>query len=374
MPGVGLSSSCQEKKQQESPECSNWNSVYRMGEYNEWKIKFSLIFTRLSIIKIKCRRRNFTLETNPQALAPDTDSIHIVLRKLNILVRKSCFLCEILHNPTFLASIRQEHRLPGWNMRKVSDQNKRLSTLTNSTFQLIWNFKFLSLRSFSGGSRSPNSNDGAPKFSQSIQNISSVVGKDAVLNCYVESLGVYKVGWMRSDQTVLSIGKIVTQSSRYSVSHENSNRWSLRIHGVRESDEGCYICQINTQPLLKASGCIQLQFPPDISDAESSSDTTIHEGRDAMLQCKAKGNPQPRIFWRRDDGHPIRIRNNERGVDMTVDIYNGSSLSLHNVKRDQMSAYLCIAVNGVEPAISKRISLHVQCKSRVQIFLSISPE
>lgn len=167
---------------------------------------------------------------------------------------------------------------------------------------------------------------------------------------------------MRSDQTVLSIGKIVTQSSRYSVSHENSNRWSLRIHGVRESDEGCYICQINTHPLLKQSGCMQLQFPPDISDAESSSDTTIHEGRDATLVCKAKGNPTPRIFWRRDDGHPIRIRNNERGVDTMVDIYNGSSLSLHSVRRDQMSAYLCIAVNGVEPAISKRISLHVQCK------------
>jgi neurotrimin len=200
-----------------------------------------------------------------------------------------------------------------------------------------------------------------PKFSQSIQNVSSVVGKDAVLDCYVESLGIYKVGWMRSDQTVLSIGKIVTHSSRYSVRHENSNRWSLRIHNVRESDEGCYICQINTQPLLKQSGCIQLQFPPDISDEESSSDTTIQEGRDATLRCTAKGNPTPRIFWRRDDGHSIRIKN-DVGDMRNVDIFNGSSLSLYNVKRDQMSAYLCIAVNGVEPAISKRISLHVQCE------------
>jgi Immunoglobulin domain len=172
-----------------------------------------------------------------------------------------------------------------------------------------------------------------------------VVGKDAVLDCYVESLGIYKVGWMRSDQTVLSIGKIVTQSSRYSVRHESSN----------------YICQINTQPLLKQNGCIQLQYPPDISDEESSSDTTIHEGRDAKLRCTAKGNPTPRIFWRRDDGHSIRIRTDE-GAVKNVDIFNGSSLLLFNVKRDQMSAYLCIAVNGVEPAISKRILLHVQCE------------
>lgn len=210
----------------------------------------------------------------------------------------------------------------------------------------------------SGGSRN---HEGEPKFSQDIKNVSAVIGKDAVLNCFVESLGMYKVGWMRSDQTVLSVGKMVTQNSRYSVNHEDSNKWSLRIHNVRESDEGCYLCQINTQPLLKQSGCIQLQYPPDISDEESSTDTTIHEGRDVTLRCTARGNPNPRIFWRRDDGNAIRLRS-EAGVETAVDIFNGSSLKLMNVRRDQMSAYLCIAVNGVEPAISKRIFLRVQCE------------
>lgn len=212
-----------------------------------------------------------------------------------------------------------------------------------------------------GGSR--NNHEGAPRFSDSIRNTSAVIGKDAVLNCYVESLGMFKVGWMRSDQTVLSVGKMVTQNSRYSVSHEEGSKWSLKIHSVRESDEGCYICQINTHPLLKASGCIQLQYPPDISDEESSTDTTIHEGRNVTLHCSARGNPQPRILWRRDDGTPIKLRS-ESGAETTVDIFNGSSLKLVNARRDQMSAYLCIAVNGVEPAISKRIFLHVQCEPR----------
>lgn len=178
---------------------------------------------------------------------------------------------------------------------------------------------------------------------------------------------MYKVGWMRSDQTVLSVGKMVTQNSRYSVSHAETNKWSLRIDNVRESDEGCYLCQINTQPLLKQSGCIQLHYPPDISDENSSTDTTILEGRNATLHCLAKGNPTPRIFWRRDDGNAIRVRD-EAGVESTVDIFNGSSLNLINVQRDQMSAYLCIAVNGVEPAISKRIFLRVHC----EIFPSVT--
>lgn len=210
-----------------------------------------------------------------------------------------------------------------------------------------------------GGSR--NNHENEPKFSESIKNTSAVIGKDATLHCYVESLGMYKVGWMRSDQTVLSVGKMVTQNSRYSVSHVESNQWSLKIHNVRESDEGCYLCQINTQPLLKQSGCIQLHYPPDISDENSSTDTTIHEGRNATLHCSARGNPTPRIFWRRDGGIPIKVRN-EAGSMSFVDIFNGSSLALVNVRRDQMSAYLCIAVNGVEPAISKRIFLRVQCE------------
>lgn len=223
-----------------------------------------------------------------------------------------------------------------------------------------WNLmEFSSVFLASGGSR--NNHEGEPKFSQHIKNVSAVIGKDAVLSCYVEALGMFKVGWMRSDQTVLSVGKMVTQNTRYSVNHEDSNKWSLRIHNVRESDEGCYLCQINTQPLLKQSGCIQLQYPPDISDEESSTDTTIHEGRDVILRCTARGNPIPRIFWRRDDGNAIRLRS-ETGSESFVDIFNGSSLKLMNVQRDQMSAYLCIAVNGVEPAISKRIFLRVQCE------------
>jgi len=209
-----------------------------------------------------------------------------------------------------------------------------------------------------GGSRNV-AHEQQPKFSESIRNITAVIGKDAVLNCYVEFLGMYKVGWMRSDQTVLSVGKMVTQNSRYSVSHGESTNWSLKIHNVRETDEDCFICQINTQPLLKQMGCIELQYPPDISDQHSSTDTTIQEGRNATLYCYATGNPSPRIFWRRSDGGRIVLRN--ASGTYSVDIFNGSSLNLVDVQRDQMSAYLCIAVNGVEPAISKRISLHVQC-------------
>lgn len=42
--------------------------------------------------------------------------------------------------------------------------------------------------------------------------------------------------------------------------------------------------------------------------------------------------------------------------------WNGEYLNITQVNRDDMGAYLCIATNGVLPAVSKRIVLNVNCK------------
>ena len=40
----------------------------------------------------------------------------------------------------------------------------------------------------------------------------------------------------------------------------------------------------------------------------------------------------------------------------------GEKLNLYRVSRLDMGAYMCIASNGVPPAVSKRIKLGVDCK------------
>jgi len=52
--------------------------------------------------------------------------------------------------------------------------------------------------------------------------------------------------------------------------------------------------------------------PPDIKDEETISDITVNEGENATLACKAKGNPLPRITWKREDGQKITIRNKSK--------------------------------------------------------------
>ncbi|XP_058825506.1 lachesin-like [Topomyia yanbarensis] len=211
-----------------------------------------------------------------------------------------------------------------------------------------------------GNSDSRNEQEPKPSFASPIENVTVPIGREATLSCAVQNLGAYKVGWMRaSDQTVLALqGRVVTHNSRYSVTQEESNVWRLKIRNVRESDRGCYMCQINATPLQKQVGCVDVQLPPDISDEQSSSDTTIREGGNVTFYCKATGHPTPKVTWRRDDGSPLYLHRNETDV-RKVDTHIGNFLNLSSVDRRQMGAYLCIASNEVPPAVSKRVYLNV---------------
>lgn len=72
---------------------------------------------------------------------------------------------------------------------------------------------------------------------------------------------LFQVGWLRAaDQTVLALqDRVVTHNARISVNHENYLTWRLRIKQLRETDKGCYMCQINSSPMKKQIGCIDVQ-------------------------------------------------------------------------------------------------------------------
>lgn len=94
-----------------------------------------------------------------------------------------------------------------------------------------------------------------------------------------------QVGWLRaSDQTILSVHtRTVTHNARISVSYESSGcsgaaggsafgvtgssqaaeevvngTWRLHIRQLKESDRDCYMCQINTSPMISELGCLDI--------------------------------------------------------------------------------------------------------------------
>ena len=61
---------------------------------------------------------------------------------------------------------------------------------------------------------------------------------------------------------------------------------------VREQDQDCYMCQINTEKMRKQIGCVTVLVPPDIDQSLSSGDVVVTEGGNTTLSCLAHGQPQ----------------------------------------------------------------------------------
>ncbi|XP_031623131.1 opioid-binding protein/cell adhesion molecule homolog [Contarinia nasturtii] len=195
-----------------------------------------------------------------------------------------------------------------------------------------------------------------PNFVSPIANVTVPVGREAVLTCIVHDLYTYKVAFLRVDtQTILTIqNNTITKNHRIGITHTENRMWQLRIRDVKESDQGWYMCQINTDPMKSALGYLAVVVPPDIIDYDTSHDMTVDEGQNVTLHCEAVGLPEPTIEWRRESKKPLMSIGSEE-----IFTIKGSTLMLRHANRHMNGAFLCIASNGVPPTVSKRIMLAV---------------
>lgn len=79
-----------------------------------------------------------------------------------------------------------------------------------------------------------------------------------IFTCFVS----FQVGWMKADdQTILTLHtRVITHNPRISVTHDDDLRtWQLHIRQLKETDRGCYMCQINTGAMKKTLGCVDVQ-------------------------------------------------------------------------------------------------------------------
>ncbi|KAK8788765.1 hypothetical protein V5799_021458 [Amblyomma americanum] len=195
-----------------------------------------------------------------------------------------------------------------------------------------------------------------PQFAEPVQNITVSVGRKVTLSCVVDNLNNYRVAWMFVEKfTLLTLAKsVITHNSRFKVTHNGHRTWHLHIHDVQERDRGAYMCQINTSPMKSQVGYLNVVVPPKIDNNLTSDSTEVAESGDVALRCVARGTPEPEITWRREDAQDIAL-----DAATKVPSVKGTWLNITKVSRLHMSAYLCIASNGVLPSVSKRIVLEV---------------
>ncbi|XP_076030573.1 lachesin-like isoform X2 [Oratosquilla oratoria] len=207
---------------------------------------------------------------------------------------------------------------------------------------------------------------GETRFSGTIANVTATVGRDASLSCTVEDLGNHKVGWihLRRQMIVAVHTRMITRISRYSVTHDNHKTWTLHISSITEDDRGYYMCQVNTEPAISQLGFVNVVVPPNILDKGSSkSEIQVREKSNVTLKCVGEGYPDPKIKWKREDG---KIIDSNSRIPAEV-VLDGETLTLTQVSRTHMGAYLCIASNGVPPSVSKRINLYVEFPPQIHV-------
>ncbi|KAM0726318.1 Lachesin [Formica fusca] len=207
-----------------------------------------------------------------------------------------------------------------------------------------------------------------PEFSGPITNLTVPLGRDATFTCLVKHLGGYRVGWVKADTKAIQAihDHVITHNQRVSVSHSDHSMWNLHIKGVQKEDGGLYMCQINTDPMKSQTGMLSIVVPPDFDPEATSSDMMVGEGGQVKLTCRARGVPEPRVSWRREDGRNIIIREpfpgstpNQKSHAYNMNEFMGEELKLTKISRNEMGVYLCIASNGIPPAVSKRIYINV---------------
>ncbi|KAJ8736436.1 hypothetical protein PYW08_007092 [Mythimna loreyi] len=207
-----------------------------------------------------------------------------------------------------------------------------------------------------------------PEFAEPLMNLTIPIGRDATFRCLVQNLGGYRVGWVKADTKAIQAihVHVITNNHRVGVSHNGQTVWNLHIRNVQEEDRGQYMCQINTDPMKSQMGYLEVVIPPDFIPEETSGDIMVPEGGTAKVSCRARGMPEPRVLWRREDGADIVIRD-PNGGKTKVAMFEKEVLTLAKISRSDMGAYLCIASNGVPPSVSKRITIKVHFHPVIQV-------
>ncbi|XP_047118804.1 zwei Ig domain protein zig-8-like [Schistocerca piceifrons] len=161
-----------------------------------------------------------------------------------------------------------------------------------------------------------------PQFDTSVpDNLTSLVGKEAELNCRVKNLGNRTVSWVRHrDIHLLTVGRYTyTSDQRFEAVHSpHSEDWMLRIRYPQKKDSGVYECQISTTPPIGHQVYLNIVEPR--SEILGGPDIFIDAGSTINLTCLVTypPDPPPDMVWTHN-GKVISFDSPRGGVSLVTE-------------------------------------------------------
>ncbi|XP_055754341.1 netrin receptor DCC-like, partial [Salvelinus fontinalis] len=163
-------------------------------------------------------------------------------------------------------------------------------------------------------------------FLQQPQRVTSLLGRDAVLECSASGFPTPAFHWMRGTEIIQS------RSKKYSLLGGSN----LLISSVTDDDSGSYSCvAFNKNQNITASCELSVLVPPQFLNYPTN--TYAYESTDMELECAVTGNPPPTVTW---------MKNGEEVIPSDYfQIVDGSNLQILGLVKSDEGFYQCVAEN-----------------------------
>ncbi|KAM4620116.1 neurotrimin [Polymixia lowei] len=166
-----------------------------------------------------------------------------------------------------------------------------------------------------------------------MDNITVRQGETVFLRCAQGDV-VTHTAWLNRSSILYAGEDKWSVDPRVSLVTLNQEEFTIKIENVYMTDEGQYVCAVQTSKQPRTTSVhILVQVPPTIINLSKA--IVVNEGSNVTLMCQANGKPEPSISWRLIS---------PSGYLASDDEY----LEIPAISRQRAGTYECTAVNDID--------------------------
>ncbi|XP_055731769.1 opioid-binding protein/cell adhesion molecule-like isoform X1 [Salvelinus fontinalis] len=168
--------------------------------------------------------------------------------------------------------------------------------------------------------------------SKVMDNITVRQGENVFLRCAQGDI-VTHTAWLNRSSILYAGEDKWSVDPRVSLVTLNQEEFTIKIEDVDMTDEGPYICAVQTSSRPRTTSVhILVQVPPTIINL--SKDIVVNEGSNVTLMCQASGKPEPSLTWKL--------------LSPSVDLVSEDEyLDIPSISRQRAGTYECTAINEI---------------------------
>lgn len=165
-----------------------------------------------------------------------------------------------------------------------------------------------------------------------MENITVRQGETVFLTCPQGNV-VTHTAWLNRSSILYAGEDKWSVDPRVSLVTLNQEEFSIKIENVDMTDEGQYVCAVQTSSRPRTTSVhVLILVPPKIINL--SKDLTVNEGSDVTLMCQAGGKPEPSLSW--------KLLSTSGDLASEEEI-----LEIPAITRQRAGTYECTAVNDI---------------------------